>query len=69
MDDKMFELMTKMYVEMQEGFKRIDTEMQDTRKELNEKLDKKADKTDITRLEIELGEKIVALFDAREVQK
>lgn len=56
MEKELFELMTKMYAEMQE-----------MRKELNEKIDKKANKQDIVRLENKIDEKLEALFDAREV--
>ncbi len=52
MEDKSFELLTKMYSEMTEQFK-----------EINKKLDEKADKNDIIRLENELNPKIKALFD------
>lgn len=52
MDDKMFELLTKMYSDMAEQFK-----------EINRKLDNKADKNDIIRLENELNPKVQALFD------
>lgn len=56
MEKQLFELMTKMYNEMQE-----------MRKELNEKIDTKANKQDIVRLENKIDEKLDALFDAREV--
>lgn len=56
MEKQLFELMTKMYNEMQE-----------MRKELNEKIDTKANKQDIVRLENKIDEKLEALFDAREV--
>lgn len=52
MEDKTFELLTKMYSEMAEQFKGI-----------NKKLDEKADKSDIIRLENELAPKVQALFD------
>lgn len=52
MEDKTFELLTKMYSEFTEF-----------RKEINLKLDKKADKSDIARLENEHGQKLQALFD------
>ncbi len=52
MEDKSFELLTKMYSEMTEQFK-----------EINKKLDEKADKNDIIRLENELNPKVKALFD------
>ncbi|MDI9481771.1 MAG: hypothetical protein QM315_01115 [Bacillota bacterium] len=52
MEDKTFELMEKMYAEIN---KRFDV--------LEEKIDKKADKTDIIRIENVHGKKIDALFD------
>lgn len=52
MEDKTFELLTKMYSEFT-GFG----------KEINEKLDKKADKSDIVRMENDHGQKLQALFD------
>lgn len=52
MEDKSFKLLTKMYSEMTEQFK-----------EINRKLDEKADKSDIIRLENELNPKVQALFD------
>lgn len=52
MEDKTFELLTKMYSEMTERFK-----------ELNRKLDGKADKSDIVRLENDRGQKLDSLFD------
>lgn len=68
MEQQLFDLMTKMYNEMQESNKQLRDEMQSMRVELNEKLDKKSDKQDIVNLEYSLTEKIAALFDAREVQ-
>jgi len=52
MEEKVYELMEKVYAEMQRGFKQVD-----------EKLDKKADKTDIAKLENDHGTKLDALFD------
>ena len=52
MEDKAFELLTKMY-----------SEFIDFRKEVNDKLDKKADKSDIARIENDHGKKLEALFD------
>ncbi|MDD4296404.1 MAG: hypothetical protein PHC69_05530 [Ruminiclostridium sp.] len=52
MDEKMFELMGKMYSEITDRLEKMD-----------KKLDAKADKTDIVRLEIEHGHKLDALFD------
>ncbi|MCX7841593.1 MAG: hypothetical protein N2489_00775 [Clostridia bacterium] len=51
MEDKSFELLTKMYSEMTEQFK-----------EINKKLDEKADKKDIIRLENEINPKVQALL-------
>jgi hypothetical protein len=52
MEDKSFELLTKMHSEMTEQFK-----------EINKKLDEKADKSDIVRLENDLNPKVQVLFD------
>lgn len=52
MEDKVYELLTEMYSKMTEQFK-----------EINSKLDQKADKRDIVRLENELNPKAEALFD------
>lgn len=52
MEDKTLEILTKMYSEMTEQFK-----------QMNDKLDKKADKTDIVRLENELKPKVEVLFN------
>lgn len=67
MEDKLFDLMTKMYNEMQ-GMK---IEMQDIKQtvdSMDQKLDEKADKQDLLRLEHKLLDKVNALFDAREIQ-
>ncbi len=52
MDDKTFELLEKMYSDFN---KRFDT--------LEVKINQKADKTDIVRIENEHGKKLDALFD------
>lgn len=52
LEDKVFELLTKMYSETTEQFK-----------EVKRKLDEKADKSDIVRMENELNPKVNALFD------
>ena len=52
MEDKVFDLMEKMYAEMKQQFELV-----------NKKLDEKADKTDIVKLENDLAPKIEALFD------
>lgn len=52
MEDKVFELITKMYSEMKEQFEAI-----------NDKIDKKAEMSDIVRLENDHGKKLDALLD------
>lgn len=52
MENKVFDLMEKMYAEMKQQFEFV-----------NKKLDEKADKTDIVKLENDLVPKIEALFD------
>ena len=59
MDDKSFELLTKMYAEMIKGFDNVKNELNNVKIEL----DKKADKSDIARLEYELKTHIDALYD------
>lgn len=54
MDDNMFELMTKMYDEMKQGFANVDQEFAKVRQEI---------KQEGARLENQLGDKIDALFD------
>lgn len=56
MEDKLYGLVEKLYIEMQKGFK-----------EVNERLDQKADKADIARLENQHGAK--ALFDFQKTQE
>jgi len=51
-EDKTFELLTKLY-----------SEFTDFRKEVNDKLDQKADKSDIARIEQEHGSKLEAALD------
>ena len=63
MEDKTFELMTKMYSEMQDGFKRIDGEMQDMKENMATKDDIQEVKQSIVRLETEHGKKLDALAD------
>lgn len=53
-DDKMFELMTKMYAEMENGFKNVNERI--------DGLENKVDKTNIT-IENDIKPKIEALFD------
>lgn len=52
MKDESFELLTKLY-----------SEFIDFRKEVNNKLDQKADKSDIARIEYEHGRKLEATLD------
>ncbi|HOM01772.1 MAG TPA: hypothetical protein PLH43_02950 [Acetivibrio sp.] len=52
MDEKAYELLLNMYIEIKEQLVQI-----------NNKLDEKADKNDIIRLENELTPKVQALFD------
>ena len=59
MENQLFELMTKMYAEMQQMREEISI--------INEKLDSKVDKKDLVELEYRISEKLDVLFDAREV--
>ena len=63
MEDKIFELLTKMYAEMTE----IKKDMKEQFEVVNKKLDDKADKSDIVKVEImienDLTPKVQALFD------
>ena len=74
MEDKVFDLLTKMYSEIQDikqdvsGLKQDVSNMKSEISTINNKLDDKADKTDIVKLENTFGDKINALFDAREIQ-
>ena len=52
MEDKVFKLLTKMYSEMTEQFKVVKS-----------KLDEKADKSDIVRMQNELNPRVNVLFD------
>ena len=66
MEDKTFELLTKMYSEMTERFSEMTEKFSEINKqfgEVNRKLDEKADKNDVVRLENELNPKVQALFD------
>lgn len=62
MEDKIFELMTKIYSEMQDMNKTLNDRIDDVQKDVNEV------KSIQLRMEQDLGVKIEALFDAREVQ-
>lgn len=59
MEDKSFVLLSKMYSEIMQKFDNMNQQFDI----INRKLDEKADKTDIVRLENELKPKIEALFD------
>lgn len=59
MEKELFELMTKMYSEIQQMREEIST--------INSKLDEKVDKKDLAALEYNISERLDALFDAREV--
>lgn len=74
MEKELFELMTKMYNEMQDGFKRIDNEMQEMKENMAtksdvDKINSRIDKIEqsILSLEHKMDDKLSALFDAREV--
>ncbi|MBS4535179.1 hypothetical protein GOQ29_06035 [Clostridium sp. D2Q-14] len=56
-EDKLFELMTKMYGEVQEGFKKTDKSFE----EVNERLDKIENR--VTIIEQDHGKKLESLFD------
>jgi tetrahydromethanopterin S-methyltransferase subunit G len=59
MEDKTFELMTKMYSEMTARFDSVDARFDSVEK----KLDEKADKADIVLLENKIDANFKALFD------
>lgn len=64
MEDKMFELMTKMYAQMQAMNDKMDTKFAEVKEEITEiKADVKSVKQDIVRLENKMDEKFGALFD------
>ena len=70
MDNKTFDLMSKMYTEMNSKFDEMNSKfdskfdkMNSNFDEINKKLDTKADKNDIVRLEDKLENKTKALFD------
>lgn len=58
MEDKTFELLTKMYSEMNTRFGEMNTRFD----EVNKKLDGKADKSDIVRIEERMENNTKALF-------
>ncbi len=63
-DNQVFELMTKMYAEMQEGFKKVDARFEKVDARF-EKVDGKLDKIEkiVVQMETENKEKFGALFD------
>lgn len=58
-NDKTFELMTKMYADLKEGQDELNKRLDG----VDKKLDTKADKSDIVRMENTITPKIEALFD------
>ena len=71
-EEKMFELMTKMYSEMQKGFEDVYKEMQKGFENVNERIDNvetslRAEiqevKNTVVRIENDHGQKLSALFD------
>jgi tetrahydromethanopterin S-methyltransferase subunit G len=58
-EDKVFDLLEKMYVEMKQQFEVVNKNFE----LVNKKLDEKVDKTDIVKIENDLVPKIEALFD------
>ncbi len=66
MEDKMFELMTKMYSDITNRLDKMDDKicsMDDRICSIDKKLDSKADKTDIVHIENKLDNNSKALFD------
>ena len=63
-DEKLFELMTKMYSEMQEGFKQVNNRIDKVDGRID-KVDERIDKLEktTTKMEQEHGQKLDALFD------
>jgi len=59
MEDKTFDLMSKMYTEMNSKFDEINSRFDG----IDSKLDRKADKSDIVRIEYKLENNSKALFD------
>lgn len=59
--EKTFELMTKMYNEMNKGFRDVYDEMHNGFKEVNEKIDEV--KKTVANIENDHGQKLSALFD------
>lgn len=63
-NDKLFELMSKMYGEMQDGFKNVDKRFEDVDKRFEE-IDNKLDRIEsrVTIIEEDHGKKLDMLFD------
>ena len=63
-DNQIFELMTKMYAEMQDGFKKVNERFEKVNERF-EKVDGKLEKIDniVVQMETENKEKFGALFD------
>lgn len=60
-EEKFFGLMEKMYSEMQNGFKKVNLELQQTKNELQEV------KKTVVRIENDHGQKLGALFDGHKL--
>lgn len=60
-DDKLFELVTKMYGDMQNEFEKIKNEMEEGFTGVNERIDKLEDK--VTIIENDHGKKLDVLLD------
>ena len=56
-NEKLFEFMTKMYSEMQEGFNKVNTELSEVKTRLT------SVENIVTRIEHDHGQKLQALFD------
>lgn len=71
MENQLFDLMTKMYNEMQEVKTKVnsmESKMNGMESKMATKEDIKDIRQDIVRLENKMDDKVSALFDAREVQ-
>lgn len=68
MDEKLFDLMTKMYAEMQEMKNSITNEMHEIKGTMATKEDIASVQRDVVRLENHILDKVNALFDARQMQ-
>ncbi len=67
MEDKTFELMEKMYIEFNKKFGGLETDMKNGFNQVNQKLDEKADKSDIARLENDLKPKAETALDGYKI--